>query len=112
MIHTGRTHTGTSSFVMQRASAVILMPLALWFLISLAAHAGDTHAETIAWLSRPLTRVVFGAFVTIGAFHGRLGIAEVIEDYIHGPVRGVLLMINTGVALAIALAVWWALFSL
>ncbi len=106
------SHKGTGTFVMQRASAVILIPLAIWFLISLAAHAGDSHQATLLWLKKPLVKILFGAFVSIGAIHGRIGIGEIIEDYIHGGLRGGLSALNWIVALAVIVATWWALFTI
>ena len=105
-------HKGTSTFIMQRASAVVLLPVAVWFLWSLAAHAGADFNGMIAWISQPWNKALFGAFVTVGAFHGRIGVHEVIDDYIHGALRGLLSAINWAVALAVIVVTWWSLLSL
>lgn len=100
-------HKGTSTFVMQRASAVILFPLAVWFLVSLVAHAGDSFVDMKAWLASPAVSIPMAAFVVAGAFHGRIGLSEVIVDYIHSWMKDVLLVANWIFALAVmALAIW------
>ena len=102
-------HKGTSTFVMQRASAVVLLPLSVWFLIGLIAHAGDSFAEMRAWLALPQTSILFAGLVSFGAFHMRIGMSEVIVDYIGPGLRGILLALNWLVAIAvIALAIFSA----
>ena len=102
----------TTTFAIQRASAVVMIPLAIWFLWSLAAHAGNDFAGTQAWLSQPHNKFLFGLLVTIGVFHGRIGIHEVIEDYIHDGLNGVLNWLAILSALAIAGLTWWSLLTL
>ncbi len=102
---------GTPTFIMQRASAVILAPLAIWFLFSAALHLGDSYTEVSAWLARPVNGVLLAALVTVGAFHMRIGLGEVIDDYIHGSIRGPLRVLNTVVALGVVVAVYWSLFG-
>ncbi len=97
----------TSTFVLQRASAVVLIPLTIWFLISLVAHAGDSFVDMQAWLSRPTTSLPFAALIVIGAYHGRIGLEEVIVDYIHSWLKTVLILLSWLAALAVmAIAVW------
>jgi len=103
---------GTSTFILQRASAVVLIPLAIWFLISLVAHAGDSFAAMKDWLTQPLTSVTFAAFVVISAFHMRIGMAEVILDYIHSWLRGVFLFLNWILALGVIAAAVWSVYQL
>lgn len=105
-------HKGTATFVMQRASAVVMLPLAIWFLWSLARHAGESYEGALAWLKAPHNLILFGAFVTVGALHGRIGGGEVIEDYLHGSLGGLAKFANWGVALSAVGLTWFALFTL
>ncbi len=102
----------TSTFVMQRASAVILIPIALWFLWSLTVHAGEDLAGAQAWLGQWHNKVLFGLFVTIGVFHGRIGLHEIIEDYIHGGLNNALNLLSIIAAVAIAGLTWWSLLQI
>lgn len=105
-------HKGTSTFILQRASAALLIPFAIWFLWSLAVHAGADRAGALAWISQPLNRALLGALVVIGAFHGRIGIGEIIEDYLGGSARTVLKWTNNIVATATAVVALYALATL
>lgn len=99
----------TSTFVLQRASAVVLIPLAIWFLISLVAHAGDSFVDMRVWLSKPTTSLPFAALIVIGAYHGRIGLEEVIVDYIQSWLKTVLIFLSWLVAAALmGVAVWSA----
>lgn len=79
----GSAHEGTGHWLSQRFSAVALVPLTLWLMISLASHLGDTRAEIQQWLSSPLVAIVFTLGLIAAFYHARLGIQVVIEDYIH-----------------------------
>jgi len=103
---------GTSTFIMQRASAVVLIPFALWFLWSLAAHAGDSYVDMAAWISAPLNKIMFGGFVTVGAFHMRIGLGEVIDDYFGGGLRGIFNLLNLLVVIGIVGATWFSLYNI
>ena len=106
------SHKGTSTFILQRASAALLIPFAIWFLWSLAAHAGADREAALAWIGAPLNRVLLGALVVIGAFHGRIGVGEIIEDYLGGPTRTVLKWTNNIIASATAIVALYALATL
>ena len=102
---------GTSTFVMQRASAILLLPLVAWFLYSVAAHAGDSYLEARAWAARPVNLGLLGLFITIGAFHMRIGMMEIIEDYIHDGLKGPLNLLNWAVAILVTVITWWSLIA-
>lgn len=103
---------GTGSFIFLRLTAVLLLPLAAWFLYSLVTHAGDSYEEVVAWLSNPVAAIPMGAFVVVAAFHMRAGASDVIHDYIHSKIRGPILALNWLAALAIAAAALWSIYQL
>ncbi len=105
------SNKGTSTFVYQRATAILLAPLVLWFLFSVVAHAGDSYLEARAWAAKPLNMLLLGVMVTVGAFHMRIGMMEIIEDYIHGEINGLLNTLNWAVAISVTIATWWSLFA-
>ncbi|MEM9704556.1 MAG: succinate dehydrogenase, hydrophobic membrane anchor protein [Pseudomonadota bacterium] len=105
-------HKGTSTFVMQRASAVVLTPLILWFVASVVIHAGDSYADARAWLASPVTKMLFGALITVGAFHMRIGMHEVLADYFHGSLNRIFNTANWVFVVAVVAATWLALFSI
>ncbi|HXV74037.1 MAG TPA: succinate dehydrogenase, hydrophobic membrane anchor protein, partial [Sphingomonadales bacterium] len=50
----GSAKAGTRHWWLQRVSALALLPLTVWFAVSLAALAGADHATLIAWARMPL----------------------------------------------------------
>ena len=99
----------TQHFVMQRLTAIIQVPLVIWLTISAVAHARDTHAEFMAWVSSPLTAVLLIVAILSFAYHARLGLGEVVDDYVHEN-KSLKLSQGLVIAYAAALAVT-ALFS-
>ena len=76
---------GTRHWHAQRGTAVLLVPLSLWFAFSMASLAGAGHAGAHAWLARPVNGLFTSVFALILFRHAHLGIEEVILDYVHAP---------------------------
>jgi succinate dehydrogenase / fumarate reductase membrane anchor subunit len=79
----GSAKQGVSHFLWQRLTAVALVPLAIWFVISVVSLAGADYAHFRMWLSWPgnttlMILVIFAVFR-----HAQLGVQVVIEDYVH-----------------------------
>ena len=71
----------------QRRTAVLLIPLTLWLLFSVASLASADYMVVHAWLRDPQTLILLGLFVAIAGHHAYLGIQVVLEDYIQEPLR-------------------------
>lgn len=103
---------GTSAFVIQRASAVILIPFAVWLLFNVVALFGDDYYSARVWLSDPVNSLALGGFLIVAAVHMRIGMMEIIVDYIHSWLRDVLLLLNWLFSLGVIAAVIWAVYTL
>lgn len=79
----GSAKDGTAHWWAQRVSAVALIPLTLWFAISLLALPALDYGTVRAWLSAPLSSLLAVLLVAVLAYHSYLGITVVIEDYVH-----------------------------
>ncbi|ULQ46586.1 succinate dehydrogenase, hydrophobic membrane anchor protein [Flagellatimonas centrodinii] len=79
----GSAKEGVHHFWVQRVSAVALVPLALWFVFSVARFAGNDFAVVRHWVSDPSVAVTLILFLAVTLYHSALGIQVVIEDYIH-----------------------------
>jgi succinate dehydrogenase / fumarate reductase membrane anchor subunit len=106
------SHKGTATFIAQRASAVILLPLVIWFIWGVMANAGASAAEARVWLSEPLTAVLFALLIAACAFHMRIGMDEIIDDYIYDGWRPVLKILNLAVACAAAILGFYSAYLL
>jgi succinate dehydrogenase membrane anchor subunit len=81
----GAARDGVSHWWSQRLTAVALVPLTLWFLVSLV-RAGSLDFESArVWLTRPLHSVATLLLVIVLCLHSRLGVQVVVEDYVHRP---------------------------
>lgn len=79
----GSAKDGTHHWWAQRVTAVALVPLTLWFAISVAGMAGGTYAEAAAWVGAPLNTVLLLLLIAATFHHLQLGIQVVLEDYVH-----------------------------
>jgi len=105
-------HKGTPTFIMQRATGAVMIPLALWFLFGVVSHLGAGYDAARAWAAQWQNGVLLALFVSIGALHMRIGMAEVIADYIDGGLKGVLNIVNWLVALSLIASVFWAVYNI
>lgn len=74
---------GTAAFMQQRLTAVSNAVLMTWFLVSLATLPNLTWPVVTAWLSSPLVATAMILLILSTFVHFRLGVMELIEDYVH-----------------------------
>jgi len=79
----GSARQGTHHWWQQRLTALILVPLTLWLVISLVSISAGDHAVVTQWMHRPLNAVFLILFIVAIFHHAQLGIQVVIEDYVH-----------------------------
>ncbi|MFV2030920.1 MAG: succinate dehydrogenase, hydrophobic membrane anchor protein [Gammaproteobacteria bacterium] len=77
----GSARDGTTHFWRQRLSALILIPLVLWFGFSLASMPVD-HATLVAWVQKPAVAIGLILLILSTFYHAQLGLQVVIEDYV------------------------------
>jgi len=79
----GASHSGTEHFWRERASAVALIPLTLWFAFAVLHVARGGEDAALAFLAQPLHAVLMILFVVATIMHMMMGIQVVIEDYVY-----------------------------
>lgn len=79
----GSAKAGTHHWWVQRVTAVALIPLTLWFVVTLITLAGADHAAATAWLASPVTAVLMLLLIIAIFHHMQLGLQVIIEDYVH-----------------------------
>ena len=80
----GAAHRGTETFWRQRVTAVANIPLVIFLILAIVSHIGSSYGEVKAYLASPIVAVVMLALVFSAAIHMRIGLKEIIEDYVHG----------------------------
>ena len=79
----GSAKSGVGHWWTQRLTAAALVPLGLWFAISLLSLDALDYGSVRAWLAQPLTTVSALLLVLTLLWHSSLGVQVVIEDYVH-----------------------------
>jgi succinate dehydrogenase / fumarate reductase membrane anchor subunit len=107
----GSAKSGVRHWVMQRATAVLLILLSAWLVYALVALAGADHATASAFMARPLNAALSIVLLVSLFYHAALGLQVVIEDYVHGPVLELLLqfLVRAGALFGLALGVVFVL---
>lgn len=101
--HLGSAKDGTHHWWLQRVTALALLPLILWFVISVISLAGADHAAVAAWAGHPLSAALLVLLLVATFYHAVLGLQVVIEDYVHDRVaRTALLLLVQGLGILLA----------
>ena len=79
----GTAKEGTGHWWTQRLTSLALIPLSIWFVASVAAHAGADYEAMRAWVGSPLTASLLLLLIVTTFYHSYLGLQVVIEDYVH-----------------------------
>ena len=80
----GSAKEGVTHFWHQRLTAIALVPLAIWFVVSVISLAGADFATYHAWIALPGNTTLMIILIAMVFYHGALGVQVVIEDYVHG----------------------------
>ena len=78
----GNAKDGTHHWWMQRVTSIALVPLVLWFVITLLSHAHADYATLQHWLSKPVNAGLMITFLITLFYHAKLGMQVIYEDYV------------------------------
>ncbi|MBN9487182.1 MAG: succinate dehydrogenase, hydrophobic membrane anchor protein [Alphaproteobacteria bacterium] len=100
----GSAKDGVGHWWAQRLTAIALIPLVVWFAVSLVMLSGADYATARAWIGSPLVMVLLILVIGIGLHHGQLGLQVVLEDYTDGAWRVVWIVLVKFIAAVFGLA--------
>jgi len=80
----GSAKEGVEHWWRQRITALVLVPLVLWFVIAVIGLVGADRAAMVAWLHNPMAATLLILLIVVSFYHAALGLQVVIEDYVHG----------------------------
>ncbi|WP_088343651.1 MULTISPECIES: succinate dehydrogenase, hydrophobic membrane anchor protein [Rhodomicrobium] len=100
----GSAQAGTEHFWGQRLSAVANLFLVTFLIYSVIQLAGEPLDVVRAYFRSPVVALLAALFAFSSAYHMRLGMQVIIEDYVHANTpKFILLILNTFFAAAVAL---------
>lgn len=89
----GSAKSGTEHFWRVRTTSVALVPLVVFYIVFLIMYAGRPYAEVMSALANPFVATLNGLMVIASIVHMRLGMEEIIQDYIHSEVLKITLLV-------------------
>ena len=89
----GTAKEGTGHWWAQRLTAISLVPLTIWFAIALLGLPHGNYEMVAAWIAQPLNSILIVLLVISLIYHSSLGLQVVIEDYVPGPAKVVVLIL-------------------
>jgi len=79
----GSAKSGVHHWWVQRLTSIALVPLTIWFAVSLASLPALDHVTVIAWMAQSWTALLLVLLVLVATYHSQLGVRVVVEDYVH-----------------------------
>ncbi len=109
----GASHSGTSDFWRQRLTAVATALLIAPVVVIVLMLIGRNQAGAAQILGAPLIAIILILFIIASAWHMKIGMQVVIEDYIHNEkLKLASVMANNFFCVAVALASIYAILKL
>ena len=109
----GTAKSGTSHFWHQRVTAIANIPLTIAAVIILITLLGRNQAAVAQILGSPVIAIIMLLFLTSITIHMRIGMAVIIEDYVHDEsTKLALLMANTFFTIVVGLAAVYGILKL
>ncbi len=109
----GAAHSGTSDFWRQRITAVAMTLLMIPVIVIVMMLLGRNQAGAAQILGSLPIAVILLLFIFASAWHMKIGMQVVIEDYVHNEkLKLVSIMLNNFFSVAVALASTYAILKL
>ena len=109
----GASHSGTGDFWRQRLTAVAMTLLMLPVVVVVMMLLGRNQAGAAQILGSPPIAIILLLFIVASAWHMKIGMQVVIEDYVHSEkLKIAAIMANNFFAMAVALASIYAILKL
>ncbi len=90
----GSAKSGTKHFWHMTISSVALLILVPLFIFTFGSALGQSYGDVMAYYARPFPAIVAALTLVVGFVHFKNGVQTLIEDYVHGLARKVLIILT------------------
>jgi succinate dehydrogenase / fumarate reductase membrane anchor subunit len=109
----GSAKFGTRHFIEQRLTALAGIPLTIAAVLIVTSLIGHNHAAVVQILGSTPVAIIMLLFIISGAYHMRLGMQVIIEDYVHDEgAKYALLIANTFFTVLVGFSSVYAILKL
>jgi succinate dehydrogenase / fumarate reductase, membrane anchor subunit len=109
----GSAKWGTRHFIEQRLTALAGVPLTIAAVLIVTSLIGHNHAAVVQILGSSPVAIIMLLFIISGAYHMKLGMQVIIEDYVHDEgAKYALLIANTFFAALVGFSSVYAILKL
>ena len=109
----GAARDGVGHWWVQRVTAIALIPLSVCFIAALLGKSLQSYEAMRGWLAQPWVAVLTILLVFTLAWHSKLGVEVVVEDYAHGKgTKTTLLLVSTFLHVLVTVAAIFAVLVL
>jgi succinate dehydrogenase / fumarate reductase, membrane anchor subunit len=109
----GASHSGTGDFWRQRVTAVAMTLLIVPVIVVVMMLLGSNQAGAKLVLGSPMVAIIMLLFIIASAWHMKIGMQVVIEDYVHNEkLKLASIMANNFFSIAVALTSIYAILKL
>ena len=75
-------NSGLKHWKLQRLSAILIIPLIIWFIFSIVLNMSSEYKEAIQWIVNPINSILLITLLAGIFYHSAMGIQVVFEDYV------------------------------
>ena len=109
----GSAKSGTGHFIEQRLTALANIPLTIAAVLIVISLIGHNHAAVVQILGSSPVAIIMLLFILSAAYHMKIGMQVIIEDYVHDEAaKYALLIFNAFFAAVVGFSSIYALLKL
>ncbi len=86
--------TGAKHYIMQRVSALALIPLIIWLAASFVGILQDPQNYLPTFFAYPFNAIMSILLISTSLYHGSLGMKVIFEDYVANKMAAYLLIVT------------------
>ena len=90
----GSAKHGVGAWIAERVTSIALVPLVIWAVYSALLMSAADYVAAMLWVHSPMNAVLLCLLLAVGFWHMHAGMRVVVEDYVHGLTKTVVLLLN------------------